>query len=42
MALATPTLQIAAAYKSGRSVMARLIKIPPALVPVPANRFVEV
>src|ERR1700733_5000282 len=42
MALANPTLQIAAANKSGRSVMARLIKTPPALVPSPASFFGEV
>src|SRR5215831_4677709 len=35
IAFAQPTLQIAARNKSGRSVIARLIKIPPALVPVP-------
>jgi len=32
MALAQPTLQIAAENKSGRSVMALVIKMPPALV----------
>src|SRR5215472_15575912 len=37
MAFAHPTLQIAARNKSGRSVIARLIKMPPALVPVPAS-----
>src|SRR5438309_3123871 len=36
-AFAQPTLQIAALNKSGRSVIARLIRIPPALVPVPAS-----
>src|ERR1035441_2914147 len=37
IAFAHPTLQMAAANKSGRSVMARLIRIPPALVPVPPS-----
>src|SRR6266404_5341685 len=37
IAFAHPTLQTAAANKSGRSVMARLMRIPPALVPVPAS-----
>src|SRR5205085_2234597 len=37
IAFAQPTLQIAARNRSGRSVIARLIKIPPALVPVPVS-----
>src|ERR1017187_4380734 len=37
IAFAHPTLQTAAANKSGRSVMARLIRIPPALGPVPPS-----
>jgi len=37
IAFAHPTLQIAALNRSGRSVIARLIRIPPALVPVPAS-----
>ena len=37
MVLAQPTLQIAAANKSGLSVIDLEIKIPPALVPVPPN-----
>src|SRR6266704_3772826 len=36
-AFAHPTLQIAARNRSGRSVMARLMRIPPALVPVPPS-----
>jgi hypothetical protein len=37
MTFAQPTLQMTAAKSSGRSVIARLIIIPPALVPVPAT-----
>src|SRR5262249_9124067 len=37
IALAQPTLHTAAAKRLGRSVMARLMRIPPALVPVPAS-----
>src|SRR5262249_42603184 len=37
MALAQPTLHTAAPKRSGRSVIARLIRIPPALVPVPPS-----
>ena len=37
IAFAHPTLHTAAANRSGLSVMARLMRIPPALVPVPAS-----
>src|SRR5580700_9315875 len=37
MALAQPTLQMAAAYRSGLSVIALVIRMPPALVPQPDN-----
>jgi len=42
MLLAAPTSQIAAANRSGRSVIALLINMPPALMPMPASFCGEV